>query len=373
MLPVDLPSQREVLALAAVRADACISLYLSSTNVTRDVAGSRIGYANGVREAMTQLESIGFDKRRRDLMAEAFDDLAEDDAFWAHQARSLAVLATPDHLWTYRLANRIAPTVQVSDRFHVRPLLRAITHAQEGFVLALSENGARLIELFPDMPAEQIVVPDMPRDAASAVGRASINDRSHFQRVVGTEGKKVRLRQYARLVDAALRDTLGGRRGPLILAANEPLGEVFRSVASHPDLLEDGIGGEIDRMTPGQLAENARPLLDDRHAMTILRMRSLHERRAHQGRATMDVSTAARAAAYGAIETLLVDIDRVLPGTLDAESGAVAFADEEGPASYDVLDAIVVLAMAAGAEVVAARASELPPGAPLAASLRYPV
>lgn len=371
MLPIDPPSERELLALAAVRADACVSFYIETTPVTQEIGASRIAYANAVREAVAQLERMDLDKRRLLQIEEGFDDLAEDDAFWDRQARSLAVLATADHVWTYRLANRVAPTVQVSDRFHLRPLLRALTSAQKGFVLALAENSVRLVELLPDMAPQEIAVPDMPRDAASAVGKASINDRSHSQRIVGTEGKKVRLRQYARQVDAALRDVIPADAGPLILAANEPLGEVFRSVSSHPDLLPDGVGGEVDRMTPLQLVEAARPLLDKRQADIVLRMRALHERRADQGRTTTDVAAAARAAVFGAVETLLVDMDRIMPGALDEETGEIAFAVAEGPESYDVLDAIVLQALAHGAEVLAVRATDLPPGMPLAASLRY--
>ena len=371
MLPVDLPSEKAVLALAAMRADACVSLYIETTPLTQDIAASRIAYANAVREAVSQLEQTGFDKRRLLAIEEAFDDLAEDEDFWARQARSLAVLATPDHVWTYRLANRIAPTVQVSDRFHLRPLLRALTSTQTGFILALSENSARLVELLPDMAPAEIAVPDMPRDAASAVGKASINDRSHSQRIVGTEGKKVRLRQYARQVDAALREVIPDGSGPLILAANEPLGEVFRSVASHPDLLSRSIGGEIDRMTPLQLAEAARPLLDARYHDAVRQMRSLHERRAEQGRTTTDMAVAARAAVFGAVETLIVDMDRIMPGTLDDETGQIAFAATEGADSYDVLDATVLHALRNGADILAVRATDIPSGMPLAASLRY--
>ena len=373
MLPVDLPSRRETLALGAHRGDACVSIYVETGNVTREAGAMRIAYGNAVREAVSQLEALELGRGRRQALAEALDDLAEDDAFWARQARSLAVLATPERVRTFRLANRIAPTVQVSDRFHLRPLLRAIAGSQAGFALALSENGVRLVELFPDMPPEVVAVRDLPRDAASAVGKASINDRSHSQRIVGTEGKKVRLRQYARQVDAALREAIPAESGPLILAANEPLAEAFRSVASHPDLLADNIGGEIDRMTPLQLAERARPLLDARRAAAIQAVRALHERRAPQGRATLDIATVARAAAFGAVETLLADMDRVVPGTLDEATGEVAFARSEGPFSYDVLDAIALLALASGAEVLAVRASDLPAGAPLAATLRYPV
>lgn len=370
MLPVDVPTRDEFMALAAERSDVCVSIYIETTPVSTEIEGSRIAFANAVRAAMAQLEAVDTDKRRLWPLAEQLDDLAEDDEFWAHQARSLAVLATPERLVSFRLANNLAPTVQVSDRFHLKPLLRALTHPHAGFILALSENGVRLVEFFSDMAPHDVRVPDLPRDAASSAGKASLNDRSHSSRIVGSEGKKVRLRQYARAVDAALRPVLAGQVTPMILASNPPLGPIFRSVASYPRLLAEGFEEEVDRLTPLQLAEHARTALDTAYGAEVAELRERFAVRDGQGRATSDVAVAARAAAQGAIETLLVDMDAVVPGTIDEETGSVAFG-EEGAASYGVTDQIAMMALATGARVVSVRASDLPRETPVAATLRY--
>jgi hypothetical protein len=55
---------------------------------------------------------------------DVLDDLADDDAFWARQAHSLAVFATPSGARTFQVAYRLSPLVEVSDRFHIKPLLR---------------------------------------------------------------------------------------------------------------------------------------------------------------------------------------------------------------------------------------------------------
>jgi hypothetical protein len=80
--------------------------------------------------------------------------------------------------------------VEVSDRFHLKPLLRAITFPHEAFVLALSENAVRLVEVFADLPPQQITVHELPKSAADAVRRASVNDRSPSRRLQGLEGQK---------------------------------------------------------------------------------------------------------------------------------------------------------------------------------------
>lgn len=62
--------------------------------------------------------------------------------------------------------------MEVSDRFHIKPLLRTFTFPQAAFVLAVSLNAVRLIEASPDLPADRVDVPDLPSDAASAIGRS---------------------------------------------------------------------------------------------------------------------------------------------------------------------------------------------------------
>jgi hypothetical protein len=373
MLHVDIPTLPEFKALIETRADACVSIYVETTPLTQHVAASRTALGNLARDALAQLDAAGLDRRRRSALAEHFDDLAEDDAFWALQSYSLAVLATPDTVRTYRLPSRLQPLVQVSDRFHVKPLLRAITFGHHGFVLALAEGGTRLIEIFSDMPAHEVPIADMPKDAGSATGRASVNDRSPSGRIHGSEGQKVLLRKYARAVDMALRPVLAGRDEPLILAATEPLLSIYRSVASYPGLSAKGIVTSPGEMTPMQLAEAARPILDSVYREEIAAFHALFENRAGQGRTTSDLSLAARAVTRGAIDSILVDIDQTVPGTVDEATGAVTFADADSAATYGIIDEIAGRALLSGAKVLAVRTPDIPGGGALAAVLRYPV
>ncbi len=373
MLHVDIPTLPEFKALVQVRADACVSIYLPTTPLTQHVDSARIEFGNLGKQALQQLETAGFDKRRRAALAEQLDDLVEDDGFWALQAHSLAVLVTADTTRTYRLPNQLQALVQVADRFHLKPLLRAITFPHRAFVLALAEKDPRLIEVFSDLPATEVRIRDLPKDAGSATGRASVNDRSPSGRIHGSEGQKVLLRQYARQVDAAIRPVLAGRADPLILAATEPLLSIHRSVNTQPSLAGTAITTSPGELSPAQLAEAARPILDALYQDEIATFGSLYETRQGQGRVTTEIAAAARAATFGAVDTLLVDIDQVVPGTIDETSGEIAFAEEESAETYGVVDEIVSRALLSGATVKGVRAADIPGGGALAAVLRYPL
>jgi hypothetical protein len=373
MLPIDLPTMEQFKQLSQARADACVSIYLETDPLTQKTDAARIELGNLLKAACQQLIEAGFDRNRLAAIQAPIEDLIDDDEFWRFQANSLALLTTPDRLLTFRLANQLRSQVEVSDRFHLKPLLRAITFPHAAFVLALSENDARLLEVLPSGPPVAVKVPGMPRDAASAAGKASINDRSPSGRIHGSEGKKVRLAQYARKVDAALRPILVGQPLPLLLAATEPLASIYRQVDTSLGLAAETIPGNPDRITDLDLAAAARGVLDRLYAAEVADFRDLFATRAAQRRTTTDLALAARAVTQGAVDSLLVDIDEVVPGTVNETSGAIVFADGPGKDSYGIVDEIAGRALATGARVLAVRKSDIPDAANLAAILRYPL
>lgn len=149
------------------------------------------------------------------------------------------------------------------------------------------------------------------------------------------------------------------------------MASLYRSVSSHHNLLPETLTASNDRSSAQEIAAAARPLLDAHNAGQLTEFRGLYELRAGDGRTTMDMADAARAATFGAIEALLVDMDSVHAGTIDEETGAVTFAEAEGPQSYDIVDEIMSRALASGAKVMAARSEDIPGNGSLAAILRY--
>ncbi len=368
MLYVDIPTRTDIEALFQSRGPARVSIYLPTTPLTQDAQADRIALKNSIKEAMDQLSEN--DKRQNRVIEESLLDLVDDDSFWATQANSLAVFATWERVQTYRLPNRLTSVVEVSDQFLLKPLLRSVTVPQYAFVLGLSQNEARVVEVTADLPAQRVKVDGMPRDAASAVGKASIKDRAPSGRIQGSEGQKVRLTQYARQVNQSLRDLLSGRETPLILAAAEPLATIFRGVSTYAHLAPAEISGNSETMSDAELAAAAREVLDDLFRRELEQIRATFSQREGQWRTTTDVAQAARAATNGAVSKLLVDIDLALPGTVD-EDGAIAFASGPGPKSHDILDEITSRAFRTGARVLCVRKEDIPGETGLAAILRY--
>ena len=381
MLHTDIPTEATVRELAGRIEPYCVSIYLPTSPLPSESELARIELENQLSTAVHRLTLAGADRHRISELERSISNLIDDRPFWAYQSETLAIFARPGEVRTFRLPNRLAAAVEVADRFYIKPLIASVSFTQSAFVLALSQNAVRLIEITASAGAYPVEVPELPADAASAVGLDSISGRSPQGRIQGSEGQKVRLRQYARAVDAAIRPLLTRLEVPLILAAAEPLQGIYRAVNSYPHLTMEVIRGNPDEARDGDLAAAARSILEARYADRLQQLTAHIIDRVPQGRAVTDLSDIARAVTFGAVDTLVVDIDRVIPGTVDDASGAITFASTAdavagpGPGDttphYGVVDEIVRRALSSGARVLGVAAADVPGGGEAAASTRF--
>jgi hypothetical protein len=155
----------------------------------------------------------------------------------------------------------------------------------------------------------------------------------------------------------ARRDHLAGQEQPLVLAAVESLGAIYRSVNSYPHLAAAGLEGSPERLSDGELAQAD--------------WREVFGQRRNEGRASSDVAQVARAATFEAVQSLLVDMDRVIDGQSNETDGRIDEAGAPGAGSYGVFDEIARRVLLSGGEVLSVRKEGLPDGAPVAAIFRY--
>jgi hypothetical protein len=391
MLHIDIPNLEEFKALAQVKGDTCVSLYLPTSPLVDNMRANRTAFKDLAKEALSQMKEAGIDKRKIAEFEEQLEHFAgpehnvqdEDhirklqrakpdpiEAFWHYQANGLAVLATPGSMRTFRLPNSPKPMAEVADRFHLTPLIRAMTSPYDVFVLALAEESFRLIHAFVNFPPVRLPVAGLPGNAKEATRRPSIHVRAPRRRLQNLEGKKVLLQQYVRKAEQTIHNALSGQNIPLVLAAAEPIASMYRSVNTYPRLADEMIEGNPDGATDAELEDAAIPILERLYSRELKAVISLYDELKPR-RATTDVSYAAHAATAGAIEQLLVDLDAVIPGLVSDIDGSVTYSASDDAETYSVVDEVARRALSTGARVMSAHREELPDRAPLAAILRY--
>src|SRR3979411_3333073 len=75
MLDIDIPTLTEVKALAQIKGETCVSLYLPTSPLVDNIRANRIAFRDLAREALAQLREISVDTRKIVNFEERFDPL----------------------------------------------------------------------------------------------------------------------------------------------------------------------------------------------------------------------------------------------------------------------------------------------------------
>jgi hypothetical protein len=369
-LHLDIPTQQQLTALLAARATPSVSLYLPTGHLPQDAAAARIELKNLAHEALTQVEDAGLPAAE---VREHLDDLHDDEGFWATQAISLAVFATPGGVRTFRLPNRLTTLVEVSDRYHPQAAA-AQRHVPAGRVRARARAGLgpahRGGRRSPGRGGPGRGSPRRRRQRrGQGVDHGPLSRRAH-PGLRGPEGQDAPVRAAGRR-GAAPGARCGGRSAHpgrrRAAGVDLPLGEQLSDprAADHP-----GQPGDRHARRAGRRgARCARCAL----AEELGELRRLFEQRWSQGRAAAEITDIARAATFGAVQTLMADMDDVVSGFVDEESGAVTIDADGDATNYGVLDEVARRVLGHGGRVLALRREDIPGGGTAAAILRYPV
>src|ERR1700733_2677121 len=76
MLHIDIPTLEEFKALAQIKGDTCVSLYLPTSPLAGNIRANRTAFRDLAREALAQLSEAGADRRKIAVFEGRFDHLA---------------------------------------------------------------------------------------------------------------------------------------------------------------------------------------------------------------------------------------------------------------------------------------------------------
>lgn len=366
----DIPLRSEIEQLAAVERPNLVTIVLRTSPVTTEAEKNRISFGNLVSEAVAEHTAHGGDAAEIAATEAGLRALLDDTQLWRYLSHSLVVFASPERTVAYRLPNELESEWFAGNHFRIVPLMRTITFAHDATVLALSQNDVRLIVIGPDHRGSELPVPELPSDLLDTFGVEDPGVEAHRRRLHGPEGQDARLLGFARAVDRATAPVLRSTRGPLILAAAQPLDSIFRSVTRNAKLLDEGIAGNPDNLSATELDAAARRVLDGYYAAELAERQERFGTLQSAGRAVTDLSDIARAAVAGAISTLYVDMDTRPEGTLDAQVGGLVADSTPG---YSLVDQLASRVLASGGRVLALRGDEVPGGTALSAEVRFSV
>lgn len=361
----------------------CMSLYQPTHRQHPDNAQDPIRFGNLLKQMEESLRQK-YPKRDIQALLKPFKALAENKAFWNHTGDGIAVLSAPGLFRVYNLQRPVAELVVVADSLHTKPLMRIAQSADRYQVLALSLDEFKVYEGNRDALDEILSIEGVAQTADELIGKKA-DEREGSHRTYGRSGAAPRhgtdVKQDAadrdsdaffRKVDQLVLQHCSQPSGTrLILAALPEHHNRFRSISRNPFLMKEALDVHPDAVSLDVLRERAWQLVQPYYIERLEGLLELFGEAASKGQGSDDLGAIAKAAISGRIATLLIEADRLIPGSIDDASGKIILGDIDHPEVDDVLDDLGERVLRKGGEVIIVPAERMPTKTGAAAIYRF--
>lgn len=329
-------NQDQIDELVTFRSPGCVSLFLPTHRTGREQRQDTIRLKNLLTKAREKLVAEGRSPNDIESILAAAESLRSDEIFWRYCSDGLACFCAPDFFRAYRVPLPLDEQMFVKDRFYIRPLLPLLRSDARLYVLALTQESARLFES-TKYSIREINLPDIKplevdgteqslqyhahqspsqgkgeTDSAMFHGHGGPSDRA----------KKDTLR-YFQMVNRVVAHELRGQRSPLVLACVGYLAPLYESANSYGNLIRGKIPGNPSRWSDDELREHAWKLVEpdlQRHEEQAWQE---FQEASSNGRGSDKLDNIVLAADQGRIDTLFLAKNEERWGNVDAQLQAV--------------------------------------------------
>lgn len=379
-------TKEQLADLLAAQEPPCVSLYQPTHRHHPENQQDPIRYRNLLAEMEKSLREKYATRQVREVV-EKFQSLVHDGHFWNYRSDGLAVFGSPEKFEVFELQRPVKELVDVADNFHAKPLLRILQSADRYQILGLTAREAKLYEGNRDA-LDPVELADVPSSITEVLGDQR-NPNSQLVRSHGmpagasgaavhhghgspTDRSEADLVRFFTAVDRGILEYHSRPSGlPLMLAALPEHHAIFRQASRNPRLMAEGIETNPEALSLDELRQRAWAMVAPFYLARLEVLKENFRTARSRGTGADDLAEVALAAIGGRVQTLLVEADRVVPGTVDPSTGQIEPGRLADPAVGDILNDLSEAVLRTGGEVIIVPADRMPANTGLAATFRH--
>lgn len=374
---MDTPSVEDIKSLVGSADSLCISLYMP-TRHGLDALDNPIRLRNLLRTAEQNLSQQGHAEAMIHALLRPAYLMLQDTAFWKSSDGGLALFVAPGVFRRYRLPISFQESLTIESHFFIRPLLSLLHGDGRFYVLALSQNAVRLLEGTGETVRE-IALEGAPGSLEEALGYDEPQADQGVQYNAGRpfpgntepkEDRKEKIARFFHLVDKALPTEIRQGPVPLVLAGVEYETAIFHRITACPQVLEETIEGNPERLSKESLRDRGWELLQTLFQEAARQAGAHYTEATGTGLASADIREILPAARCGRVASLLVKEGALLHGHFDSDTDRVEVR-AEGIGVEDLVNRAAIETLLHGGSVYTDWATSLPFAGPVAAIFRY--
>ena len=369
--------------LMEVHRGPCVSVFMPMHRSGPETQQDLIRFKNLIREAEERLITRGIPAPEARELLESAQKLLQGDLFQQHQSDGLAMFLSPEVFRTYMLPFVFKELVIVTDRFHIRPLLPLLSGDGRYYILALSQNKVRLLQ-GTHYSVNEVSLADVPKNLAETLrdddswkglqmrsgtsgGQGRFSSVTHGSEVDSKEN----IKRYFRRIDKGLHELVRDERVPLVLGGVDYLHPIYKEVNSYPHLMDEGIAGNPERLSAGELHELTWTIVKPYFQKAQQEAVNRYKEFASSGQASNRIRKIIPAAYHGRIELLFVVPDFQQWGTFDPSTDEIHLHKKEKTGDQDLLEFTAIQTLLNGGTVYVVEPGTMPDTGSIAAVFRY--
>ena len=369
--------------LMEIHRGPCVSVFMPMHRSGPETQQDLIRFKNLIREAEERLITQGIPAPEARELLQSAQKLLQGDLFHQHQSDGLAMFLSPEVFRTYLLPFVFKELVIVTDRFHIRPLLPLLSGDGRYYILALSQNKVRLLQ-GTHYSVNEVSLADVPKNLAETLrdddswkdlrmhsaisgGESTFSSVTHGAEVDSKEN----IKRYFRRIDKGLHEWVRDERVPLVLAGVDYLHPIYKEVNTYPHLMDEGIAGNPERLSVGELHELTWTILKPYFQKGQQEGVNRYKEFASSGRSSNRVRKIILAASHGRIELLFIVPDFQQWGTFDPSTDEIHLHKREQTGDEDLFEFTAIRTLLNGGIVYVVEPENMPDTDPLAAVFRY--
>ncbi len=356
-----------------------VSIYLPTSRLTTESRNNEVRFKNLLKEVESTLLSDYPGKQGTKVLRD-LKDLAEDKKFWVRQLDGLGVLATSEEIVVYKLQRDVMEFVEVSDTFYIKPLLNAYQTDDSYQILALNKSNFTLYEGNRYAIRKVELPEDENKSLKDIVG--SFKEDTHMQgSSVGMSGsarfgvggskrdeEAIDVEKYFRWVDRYILENHSKSTDlPLILAALPENHTEFSKISHNDYLTHEGIKKDPQSMDDAEMRDMAWAVFEPNFMKHLEDLNEKYELSKSRELASEDISEIARALLEGRVESLIIDLNKTIPGSIEPHNERLLVEKESG----DMLNDLALLALKQNAKVYVVTEDKMPLETGVKAIYRY--
>lgn len=374
--------------LAEYRKNWCVSLYMPTDPARLESRKDSIRLRNMLADAEKILRERGMRSPDiRKMFADA-DSLSSDGDLWRDPLGGLAMFIAPGFFRYYRTQPRLEKLLVVAGRFHLRPLMKADRKLEAFHVLTLSQNKVALFLSTPD-GLEDVPLPHVPTSLEEALQFEEGEKQLQHHVVPRARGgggqaiyhghgsmfpdEKDSILQFFRKVDAGISGHLKTGMQPLVLVGVDYIRALYQQASEYPHIMETGIAGNADGMSPRTLHERAKAIVAPHFLADMEKALKNYQHNRQTLRTSDLLEVILPAAMHGQVETLFVAEDAACWGHFDVATLETKIDDLPTLDSEDLVDLACVRTAVNSGDVLFLPREQMPDELDLAATFFYEI